>query len=122
MSLYNDISSQTLIILGSVLGVIFVVIAFRMCCDIKILRKKRKEQNDKIHGLLLSNMLDRLNIPLKSYFRNTSDLEKERHIWRCEQCRELEDCEHMLLGDDIDPITFCPNNPELEKLKEKINS
>lgn len=122
MSLYNDVSSQTLIILGSVLGVIFVVIAFRMCCDIKILRKKRKEQNEKIHGLLLSNMLDRLNIPLKTYFHNTSDLEKERHIWRCEQCHELEDCEHMLLGEDIEPNTFCPNNPELEKLKEKLNS
>ena len=122
MSLYNDISSQTLIILGSVLGVIFLVIAFRMCCDIKILRKKRKEQNERIRGLLLSNMLDRLNIPLKSYFRNTSDLEKERHIWRCEQCRELEDCEHMLFGEDIEPNTFCPNNPELEKLKEKLNS
>ena len=111
MSLYNDISSQTLIILGSVLGVIFLVIAFRMCCDIKILRKKRKEQNERIRGLLLSNMLDRLNIPLKSYFRNTSDLEKERHIWRCEQCRELEDCEHMLLGEDIDPTRFAQTIP-----------
>lgn len=122
MSLYNDISSQTLVILGTVLGIIFVVIAFRMCCDIKILRKKRKEQNERIRGLLLSNMLERLNIPLKNYFRNTSDMQKERHIWRCEQCQKLDECEDMLLGEDIDPNTFCPNNLELEKIREKLQT
>lgn len=120
MSLYNDISSQTLMIIGIILAIIFAVIAFRICCDIKILRKNRKNQRERVRGLLLSNMLERLNIPLQKYFRSTSDLEKERHIWRCEQCRQLDECEHMLLGEDIPPDTFCPNNAELEKLKEKL--
>ena len=120
MSLYSDISSQTLMIIGITLAIIFAFIAFRICCDIKVLRKNRKKQHERVRGLLLSNMLERLNIPLKNYFRSTSDLEKELHIWRCEQCRQLEECEHMLLGEDIAPDTFCPNNAELEKIKAKL--
>ena len=121
MSLYNDISPQTLMILGITLAVIFLFVVFRICCDIKIIRKSRKEQHSRIRGLLLSNMLDRLNIPLKSYFRKTSDLDKERHIWKCEHCPEPGECESMFLGEDIDPETFCPNYDELEKLEAKLN-
>ena len=58
MSLYDDISPQTLIIIGTALAVIFVLIACRIYCDIRVLRKGRKEQAERIRGLLLSNMLD----------------------------------------------------------------
>jgi len=118
MSLYNDISPQTLMILGIIMGIVLALIVLRICCDIRVLRKSRKDQVTRIQGLLMSNMLDRLNIPLKDYFRKTSDLDKERHIWSCEHCPEPEDCEHMFLGEDIEPETFCPNYDELEKLKD----
>jgi len=121
MSIYDDISSQTLMIIGITLAVVFVVIAFRICCDIKILRKGRKEQADRVRGLLLSNMLDRLNIPLKDYFQKTSDMDKERHIWACEHCPEPDECEHMFLGEDIPPETFCPNYDELKNLRDSDN-
>lgn len=119
MSLYNDISPQTLMIIGAVLAVIFVLMLLRICCDIGFLRKKRNEQTSRIHGLLLSNMIDRLNISRKTYFRKTSDLDKERHIWKCEHCPEPEECGHMFLGDEsIDPQTFCPNYDELKSLRD----
>lgn len=117
MSLYDDISPQTLIIIATALAVIFVFIVCRIYCDIRVLRKGRKEQAERIRGLLLSNMLDRLKISPKKYFRNTSDMDKERHIWACEHCPEPDECEHMFLGEDIDPETFCPNYDELKKLK-----
>jgi hypothetical protein len=44
-------------------------------------------------------------------------MDKERHIWACERCPEPDECEHMFLGEDIDPDTFCPNYDELKKLK-----
>jgi hypothetical protein len=117
MSLYNDISSQTLMIIGITLGLIFVAMFFRICCDIRLLRKGRKDQAERVRGLLLSNMLERLNIPLKDYFKKTSDMDKERHIWACEHCPEPDECEHMLLGENIDPETFCPNYGQLKSLK-----
>jgi type III secretory pathway component EscR len=117
MSLYNDISPQTLIMLGIALAVIFILVMLRICFDIRVLSKGRKEQADRVRGLLLSNMLDRLNIPLKNYFQKTSDMDKERHIWACEHCPAPDECEHMFLGEDIDPETFCPNYDQLKSLK-----
>jgi len=117
MPLYDDISPQTLMILGSIAAVIFVVIVLRVCCNINVLRKSRKDQDARIQGLLLSNMIDRLNIPRENYFRKTSDLDKERHIWACERCAKPGECEDMFLGEDIKPETICPNYNELEKLK-----
>lgn len=117
MSLYDDFSPQTLIIIGTAVAVIFVLIACRMYFDIRVLRKGRKEQAERIRGLLLSNMLDRLKISRKKYFQKTSDMDKERHIWACEHCPEPDECEDMFLGADINPDTFCPNYDELTKLK-----
>ena len=118
MSLYNDISPQTLMIIGITLGLIFIVMLFRICCDIRLLRKARKDQAERVRGLLLSNMLERVNIPLKDYFKKTSDMDKERHIWACEHCHEPDECERMFLGENIEPKTFCPNYDELKKLKD----
>ena len=118
MSLYNDISPLALMIIGVVLAVIFILMMVRICCDVGFLCRKRKEQHNRIHRLLLSNMIDRLKIPHETYFRKTSDLDKERHIWACEHCPEPEECGDMFLGDDsIDPENFCPNYDELKKLK-----
>jgi len=118
MSLYNDISPQTLMILGIIIGVVFALIALRICCDIRVLRKSRKDQLERVRRLLMSNMLDRLNIPLKDYFRKTSDLDKERHIWACEHCPEPDECGDMFLGKDTEPKTFCPNYDELKNLTD----
>jgi len=117
--MYNDISPQTLMIIGLILAIIFILMMLRICCDFGFLCKKRKEQHSRIHSLLLSNMIDRLNISRKTYFRKTSDLDKERHIWACEHCPKPEECGDMFLGDDtIDPETFCPNYDELKNLKD----
>ncbi len=69
-----------------------------------------------VQGMLLSNMLDHLNIPLDRYFQKTSYRERERHILNCKQCACVRECVHMLLGEAIGPDTFCPNCGELEKL------
>jgi len=118
MPFYNDISPQTLMILGSMLAVIFVIMLLRIFFNINLLRKSRKDQAARVQGLLLSNMIERLNIPRETYFRKTSDLDKERHIWACERCSKPGECEDMFLGEDIKPETFCPNYNELEKLKD----
>lgn len=120
MSLYNDISPRTLMIIGIIMAIVFVVMLIRILWNIIILRKGRSEQAQRVQGLLLSNMLDRLNIPLDKYFSKTSDLDKERHIWSCERCSDLEQCEDMFLGEDIKAETFCPNYSELESFNEKL--
>lgn len=122
MTPFNDISPQILVILGITLTVIFVIMVLRICCDINVLHKSRKQQKARIKGLLLSNMLGRLNIPLKKYDRKTSDLDKERHIWLCEHCAKPEECERILLGEDINPRGFCPNFEELEKIMGKLKA
>jgi len=76
----------------------------------------REEQVVMVQGMLLSNMLEHLSIPLNQYFRKTSDCDRERHILNCKRCSCLKECVHMLLGDDINPETFCPNCKDLNRL------
>ena len=45
-------------------------------------------------------------------------LEKEKHIWSCQHCHDLDACEDMFLGKSTDPQTFCPNINELKRIKE----
>ena len=75
-----------------------------------------EEQVATVKGILLSNMLAFLNIPLDRYFKKTTPGDRERHISRCKRCSGLRDCVHMLMGDAIDPSTFCPNAKELRRL------
>ena len=117
MSLYNDISSQTLFIIGGILAVVFILIACRLYCDIRFLRKGRNEQQARIGMLRLNDMIARLKINKNKYFARTSDMDRERHIWACEHCPEPESCEHMFEGENLDPHHFCPNIDELERIK-----
>lgn len=83
----------------------------------KTLKISREEQEAMVQGMLLSNMLEHLSISLDQYFRKTSDHERERHILNCKHCSCLKECVHMLLGEDNDPETFCPNCKDLKRLK-----
>ena len=87
-----------------------------MIISMKSQRISRKEQVSMVQGILLSNMLEHLEIPLKYYFRKTSDCDRLRHIIRCNRCSDLKMCVHMLMGEDIDPETFCPNCADLKQL------
>ena len=109
MSLYNDISPETMKIVGIAVAAILVIVVFVVLRDIRILRKGREDVDRRMRRLRLSDMIDRCKIKREKYFRKTSDLDRERHIWACEHCPEPEVCEHMFEGEDIDPHTFCPN-------------
>jgi hypothetical protein len=117
MPLYNDISPQTLMNLGIILAIVFVFVVFVVFRDVYILRKSHDALDNRIQKLRLGSMLHRLYIPLKKYDHKTSDLDKERHIWTCEHCPNLDECDCMFRGENIDPKTFCPNYEELEILK-----
>lgn len=118
MSLYNDISPRTLMIIGIIIAVFFVLMLLRIFWDFIVLRKGRRDQEARVQKLLLSDMLGRLNIGEDKYFDETSDLDKERHIWACRHCPKPEECERMFLGEKIEPETFCPNYKELEKIRD----
>ena len=68
MSLYNDISPQVLLIIGGVLAVIFIVIVCRMYCDIKFLRKGRKDLDQRIKNLRLNDMIAHTGIDRNKYW------------------------------------------------------
>jgi len=87
-----------------------------MMLNMKPQKISREEQVAMVQGMLLSNMLEHLSIPLNQYFRMTSDRDRERHILNCKRCSCLNECVHMLLGEDIDPETFCPNCRDLKRL------
>ena len=118
MSLYNDISPETIKIVGIAAAAIFVIVVFIVLRDLRILRKGREDVDRRMRRLRLSDMIDRCKIKRDKYFRKTSDLDRERHIWACEHCPEPEVCEHMFEGEDIDPHTFCPNIDELDEIKK----
>ena len=117
MSLYNDISSQTLFIIGGILAVVLILIVCRLYCDIRFLRKGREDQQARIGKLRLNDMIARLKINRNKYFARTTDMDRERHIWACEHCPEPGTCEHMLEGENLDPHDFCPNIDELERIQ-----
>jgi len=87
-----------------------------MMLNMKSIKISHEEQVAMVQGMLLSNMLEHLNIPLNQYFRKTSDRDRGRHILNCKRCSCLEECVHMLLGEDIDPVTFCPNCKDIKRL------
>jgi len=76
----------------------------------------REEQEAIVKGMLLSNMLEHLELSLDCYFRKTSFPERECHIQKCRRCACVRECVHMLLGESIDPDTFCPNSEDLAQL------
>jgi hypothetical protein len=82
----------------------------------KSIKISHEEQVATIQGMLLSNMLDHLSITLNQYFRKSSDRDIERHILNCKRCSCLNECVNMLLGEDIDPESFCPNCKDLKRL------
>lgn len=88
-----------------------------MIIDMKPLKTSREEQMATVQGMLLSNMLEHLSVSLNEYFRKTPGSDRERHILNCKRCSCLEECVHMLLGDEIDPEAFCPNCKDLKKIK-----
>ena len=90
--MYNDISPQILLIIGIIVGILFAVMVLRICCDVRVLRKSRKELDQRIGRLRLNDMINRLKLNRRTYNHKTSDLDKERNIWACEHCREPEDC------------------------------
>ena len=118
MSIFNDFSPQTLMIIGIIVVALFLVVVFVVLRDSIILYRARKDQQARINGLLLSNMIQRLNIPFRKYTESTTDLEKEKHIWSCQRCHDLGECESMFLGKETDPQNFCPNFDDLKKIKE----
>jgi len=122
MLLDGDINPQTVMIWGIVIACTFLIMMFGICRNIKILHERRINSIFRVKSLLLGDMLKRIHFPIKRYFQLTTDLDVERHIQKCENCEKPGECERMLLGEDIDPHTFCPNYTELEKLKGKLTS
>ena len=118
MPLYSDISSQTLVILGIAIALIFAIVIIVVFHDMSILEKSHQDLDRRVLKLRLGDMLGRLNISLRKYDHKTSDLEKERHMWICEHCPHPDKCERMFQGENIDPRSFCPNYEELKKLKD----
>ena len=116
----GDINPQTLMVWGIVIASIFLIMMFEICHNIKVLHERRINMMLRVKSLLLGDMLKRIQLPLKSYFQLTTDMDVERHIRKCKNCAKPEECERMLLGEDIDPHKFCPNYTELEILKERL--
>lgn len=115
----TDYNTQALIIWGITIALIFIVMVVGLYRNVKVLRERHKDQAARVNKLLLSDMLKRLNIGVKNYFAMTTDIDKERHIQACQNCAKPEECERMLLGEAINPHTFCPNASDLERLQER---
>jgi len=118
MTMYNDISPQTLKILVIAIGIIFAIVVYIVWRDKIMLRKNHEDLDKRVQKLRLGDMINRLNIPFSKYDHKTSDLDKERHIWACEHCPHPDKCERMFNGENLDPKNFCPNYRELKKLKD----
>ena len=118
MPMYNDISPQTLMMIGIAIALIFVFVMIVVIHDMHVLEQSHQDLDRRVMKLRLGDMLGRLNISLRKYDHKTSDLDKERHMWICEHCPHHEKCERMFKGQNIKPKSFCPNYEELEKLKD----
>jgi len=110
----SDNHSQSLITDG--ITILFVIMIAGIIFNMKSQKISREEQVATVQGILLSNMLEHLSISLNQYFRKTSDRDRERHILNCKRCSCLKECVHSLLGEDIDPDTFCQNCKDLKQL------
>ena len=116
--MYNDISPQTLMMIGIAIALIFVFVMIVVIHDMHVLEQSHQDLDRRVMKLRLGDMLCRLNISLRKYDHKTSDLDKERHMWICEHCPHHDKCERMFQGQNIKPKSFCPNFEELEKLKD----
>lgn len=117
MSLYSDISPETVRTLVIAVGVGFAIVVYVVLRDRIILRKSHEDIDERVKRLRLGDMIARLGIRFSRYDHKTSDLDKERHIWACEHCPYPDKCERMFSGENLDPMHFCPNYRELKKIK-----
>ena len=114
--LTNDSYYLSIIIWGITIAILFVITVCGMLRCFNKIRDSHKIVTDSIQKLLLVDMLARLNVPLKRYFQKTSEKDQVRHIIACQNCPNPEKCQKVLLGDEADPTTFCPNYGELKRL------
>ena len=114
----NDINPITLIILGISLVVLIIFTLFKISQNVRLLRSRRSNQIDRIKNLKLSRMLEYLNIPFSQYLHNTSELDKERHMWACKNCQHPKQCKRLLEGEALNIKNICPNYPRLKDLQK----
>ena len=114
-----ELNISPLALIGFVLFfiVIFIAMLIRLYRNVRYLRNRKNTQHTKIKDLRLSKMLNYSGIPFTHYLRNTNDLEKERHIWVCENCPNPELCEKVFAGENVDVAAICPNHPRLQRLQ-----
>lgn len=116
----NFINTTTLIILGIVLLLVIIFTLYKISNNIGLLRLRRQSQVKRVENLKLRNMLDHLEIPFRQYLNKTSELDKERHIWACQNCPHPEECKQLLDGEPVDMEIedICPNHHRIKDLSK----
>lgn len=121
MQLPSDFNSTTtFIILGIVLLFLIIFTLYKISSNISLLKSRRSNQIKRVQDLKLREMLDYLNIPFRQYLHKTSELDKERHIWACQNCPHPEECKQLLDGEpvDMDIQEICPNHHRIKDLSK----
>lgn len=114
---FDSINPLTLIFLGISLVVLIIFTLLRVAQNLRLLKSRRSNQIKRVQKLTLSRMLEHLNIPLKYYVAQTSELDKERHMWACQNCPHPKECQRLLDGESLDVTEICPNHSRLKPLQ-----
>lgn len=116
----NFINPATLVILGIILLLMIIFTLYKLVSNISFLRSRHRDQIKRVKHLKLRRMLEHLNIPFKQYLKKTSELDKERHIWACQNCPNPKECNQLLDGEQVemDIEEICPNNYRLKNLSK----
>lgn len=97
-------------------ALLFIAIIFNM----KRGRKYRQALAKKVAQFRLNKMLIALGVDTNAYIHDEHVADIYKHMERCEECSNTEECDDALAKDKINPdeIDFCNNEQSLQKIAE----
>jgi hypothetical protein len=104
----------SLIAWGLLIGAFFVWMVCRLVSDCIHIRRYRQELATRARGLRFTAMVESLGVNLSWLLRKAGDIELERNLVTCEQCRAIHECDSYLRREaGHEPRAFCPNYRKL---------
>lgn len=116
-------TSNVVLLIGIlvVLGIVGATVVMTISGSVSVGKRVREGLIGRVRQLPLYRMLSKRKIDLDDYLESAGADEVKAQIDACQECEHQQECEEALESKDNQDTdySFCPNEPEIEKLKQK---
>jgi hypothetical protein len=111
----NYLTIAFLLVIVVTVGIVAMTARIALSENSKVLNRIR----DALQRVRLFKMLQKRNVDVQSYLRDTDVSKIRQQIAVCDSCPSVQSCETALESKDtvVNDFSFCPNNPAIEQLQ-----